>query len=408
MKQIKVSKTLMRRVACCMISGLIALACISCSSATGSTSEVSFDSSSEAASTGEESVEQSESSSQIETPPAQELEAWQKQTYDSVDKIIQRPQVNNENRVEILKDLNFSGGFSVGGINAKLEGSGATGYLLYNGKANTEKGSWRVSQWGCSHHMAQEAEFSYSGSVLKYEDAGKTLTVDTAKTGCATLAIRGSEEYSDATLYKNGANGDRNSDENWPHIYLEQDLNYNIDPNAKHLYMELNYKVTECSSAHVTGNTGDGAHAGMFVWFITLTNTDPESESFNQTMWFGIKMYDTRFDGGTPAAEAGGDNGKEDSTGLFIYIPSLTDVDKAEYSEATIPSAVIGQDGVVKFDILTYFPKMFKRLSKLTNPQMKGANIDHLRIGSTNFGWELMGNNDAEVEISYINLYAEY
>ncbi len=31
-----------------------------------------------------------------------------------------------------------------------------------------------------------------------------------------------------------------------------------------------------------------------------------------------------------------------------------------------------------------------------------------MRIVSTNFGWELMGNNDAEVEISYINLYSEY
>ena len=39
---------------------------------------------------------------------------------------------------------------------------------------------------------------------------------------------------------------------------------------------------------------------------------------------------------------------------------------------------------------------------------MGGASIEHLRIGSTNFGWELMGNNDAEVEISNLNIYAEY
>lgn len=341
------------------------------------------------------------------TSPGEQLADWQKQTFSSIETVISRPQVSNSERVEILKDLNFSNGFAVSGINANLEGTKKSGYLLYDGKAAGDP-VWTISQWGCSHRMAQEATFSYEGSLLKYEDAGKTVTVDTAKTGNATLAIRGSEEYSDTSLYKNGANGDRNSDENWPHLYLEQSLNYDVDPKAQHLYMELQYNVTQCSSDHVTGNRGDGIHAGMFVWFITLIDTDPESVSFNQTMWFGIKMYDTRFLGGTPAAESGGDNGKEDSTGLFIYIPSLTDVNQAAYSEATVPSCVIGQDGIVKFDILTYLPKMFTRLKKLTNPQMAGASVEHLRIGSTNFGWELMGNNDAEVQISYINLYSEY
>ena len=340
------------------------------------------------------------------TPPETRAD-WELQAFDSVDKVIPRPQVNDDKRVEILKDLNFSGGFTVYGINANEEGATPTGYLLHDGKA-AEECVWQIAQWGCSHRMAQEAEFSYEGSVLTYQDPGKTVTVDTAKTGCATLRINGSAEYSDPALYKNGPNGDRNSDENWPHLYLAQQLNYDIDPNAEHLYMELNYKVTECSSDHVTGNRGDGEHAGMFVWFLLLTDANPESPSFNQQMWFGVKMYDTRYVGGTPPAEGGPDNGKEDSTGLFIYIPSLTEVAEEQYCEATVPSSVIGQDGVVKFDILHYIPKMLDRLGKLTDPPMEGASIEHMRIVSTNFGWELMGNNDAEVEISYINLYSEY
>ena len=340
-------------------------------------------------------------------PPPDMRAEWEKQSFDTVDKVIPRPQVNNEQRVEILKDLNFSGGFTVYGINANEEGATPTGYLMHDGKA-AEESVWQIAQWGCSHHMAQEADFRYNGSLLTYQDPGKTVTVDTAKTGCATLRINGSAEYSDPALYKNGPNGDRNADENWPHLYLAQQLNYDIDPDAEHLYMELNYKVTECSSDHVTGNRGDGEHAGMFVWFVLLMDVDPESPSFNQQMWFGVKMYDTRYVGGTPPAEGGPDNGKEDSSGLFIYIPSLTEVAEEQYCEATVPSSVIGQDGVVKFDILNYIPKMLNRLGKLTDPPMEGASIEHMRIVSTNFGWELMGNNDAEVEISYINLYSEY
>ena len=176
------------------------------------------------------------------TPPETRAD-WELQAFDSVDKVIPRPQVNDDKRVEILKDLNFSGGFTVYGINANEEGATPTGYLLHDGKA-AEECVWQIAQWGCSHRMAQEAEFSYEGSVLTYQDPGKTVKVDTAKTGCATLRINGSAEYSDPALYKNGPNGDRNADENWPHLYLAQQLNYDIDPNAEHLYMELNYKVT--------------------------------------------------------------------------------------------------------------------------------------------------------------------
>lgn len=349
----------------------------------------------------------------VETPPDDTEKpvkaAWELQTYDAVDTVISRPQVKNDKIVEVFQDLNFSGGFKVRGINANQEGSAVKGRLLHDGKSSSQDGTWGIAQWGCSHHMAKEATFSHEGSVLKYEDAGKTVTIDTAKAGSCTLAIRGSEEYSDPTLYKNGPNGDRCADENWPHLYLDQDLNYNVDPTAKHLWMQMDYKVTQCSSDHVTGDRGNGEHAGMFVWFLLITDTNPNSVSFNQTMWFGLKPYDTRFVGGTPAAEAGGDNGKEDSTGLFIYIPSITEIaDKPVYGEATVPTAVLNKEGHIKFDLLAYLPDMFRRLKKLTTPQMGGASVEHLRINSTNFGWELMGNNDAEVEISNLNIYAEY
>lgn len=39
---------------------------------------------------------------------------------------------------------------------------------------------------------------------------------------------------------------------------------------------------------------------------------------------------------------------------------------------------------------------------------MTGAHVDGLRIDSTNIGWELMGNNDAEVKIYSINLVAGF
>ena len=38
---------------------------------------------------------------------------------------------------------------------------------------------------------------------------------------------------------------------------------------------------------------------------------------------------------------------------------------------------------------------------------MTRIGVEGLRIDSTNIGWELMGNNDAEVKIHAINLVGE-
>jgi hypothetical protein len=120
-------------------------------------------------------------------------------------------------------------------------------------------------------------------------------------------------------------------------------------------------------------------------------------------MWFGVKMFDTRFEGRTPASEAGYDNGKEDSTGLFIYIPSLEEVARQKGSEVTLPSAVTGERHVVKFDARALLEKALETARGMG--AMTGATVENLVIDSTNFGWELMGNNDAEVKIYSINLY---
>jgi hypothetical protein len=60
----------------------------------------------------------------------------------------------------------------------------------------------------------------------------------------------------------------------------------------------------------------------------------------------------------------------------------------------------------VKFDILPFLKQALKIARQ--NGALKGATVDHLRIGSTNIGWELPGNYDAEVEISYLNMYEEF
>lgn len=332
----------------------------------------------------------------------QETATWDTQTEGTV---ITRPQIADASVKELLGDLNFSQGFKVTLFHSNSSNGQIAGTLDHGGDAASGDPIWTLAQWGCTHNMA-EATFTRDGSVLTYEDGGKKLSFDVTETGSVTLGIKGSTEY---TLDEDGNIRERtDATENWPHILIEQSIGHDISAEAEHLYMEVEYRVTACESLvdREIYPEDPELNAAQFQWFITLTDTDEASESYGQSMWFGFSMFDTRALGGTPSGLASYDGGKEDSTGLFIYMPSLTQVAanaEATDSEVTVPTAIIGENRKVKIDILPWLSQALKTARQYG--ALTGASVEHLRIGSTNIGWELPGNYDAEVVISYLNIY---
>jgi hypothetical protein len=316
--------------------------------------------------------------------------------------LLERPQVNGGGITELLGDLNFSKGFSVTLFHANSSNGNLSGYLTYDGNKAEGNNTWRMAQWGCTKDMVADGTFERNGSVLTYSDGGKLLQVDSSKTGAITLGIKGSEEY---TKDADGNIRERtDSTENWPHILIEQGVDADTG-NCEHLYMEVNYKVTKCESLvdRELYPINPDLNAAQFQWFITLTDMNPESESYGNSMWFGFSMFDTRAMGGTPNGFASYDGGKEDSTGLFIYMLSLQSVAGQQPGSVNAPTSVVDKDVSVKVDILPYINQALKIARQ--NGAMKGASADQLKIGSTNIGWELPGNFDVEVDISYLNMY---
>lgn len=316
--------------------------------------------------------------------------------------LIERPKVSKGGIVELLSDLNFSKGFAVTLFHSNSSNGNFAGYLDYDGDKAVGDSIWRVAQWGCTKDMVADGTFKRNGAVITYQDEGKVLQFDSTKTGAITLGIKGSEEY---TKDAEGNIRERTDNtENWPHILIEQPIGADTS-NCEHLYMEINYKVTKCESRvdRELYPLNPDINAAQFQWFITLADMNPESESYGDAMWFGFSMFDTRALGGTPDGFASYDGGKEDSTGLFIYMLSLQSVAGQQPGAANIPTSVIGKDVSVKVDILPCIDHALKIARQ--NGAMKGASADQLVIGSTNIGWELPGNYDVEVEISYLNMY---
>ena len=318
--------------------------------------------------------------------------------------IMTRPQINDGNIYEILPDLNFSRGFKVSLFHSNSSGGRLSGVLNHGGEAAEGGACWQLSQWGCTHDLA-DAECVRAGRSLQYDDGGKSVELDVGKTSEITLSIRGSEEY---TRDADGNIRERTDPtENWPHLLLEQTgVDHAISPEAKHLWMTLTYEIRSCESKvdRTLYPENPAVNAAQFQWFLNLTDSDPESESYQERMWFGFSMFDTRSIGSTPGGMSSYDGGKEDSSGLFIYMFSLENAAREKDNIISLPSSVIGGGmHTVKVDVLPLLSSALKAAKK--SGALKGASVDCLTIDSTNIGWELPGNYDVSVAISGLNLY---
>lgn len=332
------------------------------------------------------------------TPETPSKQPWELQEGS---KVVARPQLKTAGIAEILPDLNFARGFRTTRPVANDPSSGEMGELDHNGTAAEGGKVWQIAQWACTHNMTH-ATYSKQGTVITYDDGGKRVSFDTAKTGTFTLAIKGSEEY---TKDSQGRVRDRQPNENWPHLLFEQtSVDHAFSADAKHIYMELDYEIKKCESLvdRSVYPYNSNLHAAQFQWFLNITDVDPQSKTLGDSMWFGLSMFDNRVLGGTPAEYVNYDGGKEDSSGLLIFNPSLEEVAAQKDSEVTLPTSVIGEKRSVKFDILRYLKIVLKK------GYLQCRNVSYLRVNSTNIGWELPGNFDVEVEVSGMNFYELY
>lgn len=336
-----------------------------------------------------------------ELPPiVDETPAWQKIGQD--DTLIERPLVNDGTVQEILRDMNFSRGLEVSKFHSNTSGGIPEGTLDFNGKSAAGGAVWSMGQWGCTVSL-MDADFVRDGTRLSYYDGSKLYAFDAVKTGSVSLAIKGSVEYGKD---EKGEYRDRlQSTENWPHNIIGQSIPENLGAvkGAERLMWECEYTVTQCD--RLTKYPIDkNMHAAQFQWFVSMYNNNPNTESYRQSVWFGFSMFDTRNPNACPGGMAAFDGGKEDNTGMFIYMFSLAQADDTlEWNVIEKPTSVVGKRRTVKVDVLPFIKAGIVSAQK--KGALAGAAYEDMVFSSTNIGWEIPGSYDVSVDIHAMNMY---
>ncbi len=292
---------------------------------------------------------------------------------------------------EILTDTSFKTGFDLMTTSTN-NGRVFASYLDYNGEAEGKETSphpWQMAQWWTPFDF-KDAVYTKSGErIHEYRNESRHVKVDT-NNGELTLDLNSNLEYQ--KLFGHSRNGD----ENWSHILIEQ--NIKDCPKLTDLesfYVELEFCISKCENL----DPEQKIPAAQLLWYFTITdpkngNTDYESEVDgvrNQFMWFGIPLYDSRYDFVEQYAHA--DTGFVGATNTVIYSIS----NRNYFSE----KLEIGKRYKIRFDALPFIREAY--LYGVGNGAMENVSYTDLVLNYMNFGWELPGSYDASATIYKIS-----
>lgn len=260
----------------------------------------------------------------------------------------------------------------------------------------SEEPSWSLGQWYCGYYYKEDKELYDTFNILNakrkddgekhtFIDASKKVSIDT-KTGGIYMRLEASKEYT----------APREVGQPWPHILFEystSDTFYLKD--LKSLRFNMEYMVTKMENAFANPQqVNQDLHTAQFVFYIVVKNTNPDSKDFNNYIWFGLNLYDARWE--IIPAYASQDSGKEVNTGAFIYQPISSIFCK-------YPTK-IGEPQMIDYNLI---PRIQDALNAAKQAGFLVNTVwEDLSLSGGNFGVEVTGTYDIAVDITKLDLWA--
>ncbi len=293
---------------------------------------------------------------------------------------------------QIIADRTFKHGFNV---KSQTDGISTPIGVLQTNDEDTVSPLWNIGQWYCGAAYKDDSEkydsynilkatHSVNGSKHTWIDTSKKLSVDT-ETGSIGMRLLGTKEYTHP----------RQRNESWPHLLLEYNVlgEYKLS-DLKSARFEMEFMLTKLTNAMSASEHDNDLHTAQFVFYCVLKNTNKLSKDYNSYIWFGLNLFDARYE--IIPAYASQDSGKEINTGAFIYQPISSAYCKTPTK--------LGETQSINYNLLPRMKDAFKAAQQARF--LVNTKWEDLSLKPGNFGFEVTGTYDIAVEISTLNLYA--
>ncbi len=241
--------------------------------------------------------------------------------------------------------------------------------------------SWKLAQWWSKHSLEGVKPFKMAPNVSGYVIPGKKVV--RYPNGELYLEVAGSQEYERP----------RRHNEPWPHLLIEQKFTPGMSlASVRGLRFHVEVKL-DFIQDHMTHDEYDPElHAAKVSAFFAVKNQNEASASWGDYIWFGIPIYDSRYDifPGYQAQDAG----KATATNKFIYT-----LDGRKVWERPVHD---GQWHSLDIDLLPHMRTAVQTAA--SRGYLRDAAFSDLHVESFNLGWEVTGTYDAAMRLKQLHL----
>ncbi len=194
---------------------------------------------------------------------------------------------------ELIRDPEFLYGFNIRHPDGKMGAEIKVPPRFSSPEEHRTPAIWSISQWGSLATLPRGSRVN--GSWVNWQRGGyKRVGLDTA-TGTLEFAINSINEYG-------GVFRQPHDSRKWPHLLIQQRISHPQDRSQQTASLsEMKQLVlnVETQLRYARHEKGPGynprIHAAQFVLFFTLQNLNRNSAGFGEYVWFGIPLYDSRY-----------------------------------------------------------------------------------------------------------------
>lgn len=288
--------------------------------------------------------------------------------------------IERNDKVIILQDVNFDGDFSV--LGTSNTNPVQTGILRFENNETGINTVWKLAQWG-SKHTISTAKLITEGNSYIYENVSKRIVKDIVEDGenILTLAVYASNEYKSP----------RKTSQMWPHLLIEQTISdsYGFKGYEKILFT-IDVRISQCENKMST-EFDQSLHCAQTTAYFTVSDQNIDSKGYGDFLWFGIPIFDSRFE--YPPGAAVLDNGTAGGSNKLIYTPPG--------NEILSQNLMDGNWEKISIDLLPYIKKAFEE--GRTIGYLPDSSWEDMKFTSFNLGWEVPGTFDVEMQIKNLS-----
>ncbi len=289
---------------------------------------------------------------------------------------------------ELFSDPRFERGFSLSGDSA-LANPSETGTLQTSEAPAPAPPAWRLAQWS-SRFLLQPGACVQENGAWVARTPGKVVRIERQESGPATLLLESFAgiEY-DGKMRVYG--------EPWPHLLIEQRFETPIRPAAySSIRLRFDMRVLRTKLApNAQGKPDPSLHTAQASAYWTLHNLSQGNPDFQDMIWFGIPIFDARYD--VPGASFAIDAGQPAASGKYICVLD----GKRFWKGAT-------GDGQWR-SLDTDLNALLREALEISRQHgvLQHTQFEDLALTTFNLGWEMPGPHNAALEIRGLGMAGE-